>query len=76
MVGRGADALLARGLPLALVRKMAQSIAFLVPASLLTMVCSSEAVANDPTLSVGLITAALGISSFSLAGLYCTHQVR
>ena len=76
VVGRGADALLARGLPLALVRKMAQSIAFLVPASLLTIVCSSEAVANDPTLSVGLITAALGISSFSLAGLYCTHQVR
>jgi hypothetical protein len=29
-----------------------------------------------PALNVALLTVALGFSSFSLAGLYCSHQVR
>lgn len=58
-----------------LTRKAAQCIAFLVPTACLLAV-SSGSEELSPAASVALITAALGISSFSLAGLYCTHQVR
>lgn len=50
-----------------------QNLAFLGPA-----VCMLPLLAgttqNNGTLDVALITAALGLSSFSLAGLYCSHQ--
>lgn len=56
-------------------RKAAQAVAFLVPAVCLTAVAAGSDDLN-PVASVALITVALGVSSFSLAGLYCTHQVR
>ncbi|GBF95767.1 anion transporter chloroplastic-like [Raphidocelis subcapitata] len=73
VAGPASDALIARGAPLPLVRKGAQSVAFLVPtACLLAAAAGNDAL--SPGASVALITAALGVSSFSLAGLYCTHQ--
>jgi ACS family sodium-dependent inorganic phosphate cotransporter len=72
VAGPAADALIARGVPVGAVRKLAQAVAFLVPAGCLLGAAAQPADASGVT--VGLITAALGISSFSLAGLYCTHQ--
>jgi ACS family sodium-dependent inorganic phosphate cotransporter len=73
VAGPASDALIARGVPVAATRKAAQSIAFLVPtACLLAAATGPEHV--TPSASVALITVALGVSSFSLAGLYCTHQ--
>lgn len=72
VAGPAADALIARGVPVATTRKLAQCVAFLVPSA-----CLLAAAAQSPessNMTVALITAALGISSFSLAGLYCTHQ--
>jgi len=69
--GPAADALIARGVPVPTVRKLAQSIAFLVPTACLLAAANPD---QDSNVTVALITAALGISSFSLAGLYCTHQ--
>ena len=71
--GPAADALMSQGVPLGVVRKLAQCTAFLVPSAFLLAACT-PAIAEDTTLTVGCITLALGISSFSLAGLYCTHQ--
>jgi len=71
--GPSADAALAAGVPLPLVRKTAQMIAFLVPSAILLAACT-PAVASHPDLLVACITLSLGLSSFSLAGLYCTHQ--
>jgi ACS family sodium-dependent inorganic phosphate cotransporter len=71
--GSASDALLARGAPLPAVRKGMQCLAFLAPTACLL----GAATLGDrlpPSASVGLITVALGVSSFSLAGLYCTHQ--
>ena len=48
-----------------------QNIALLGPTACLAAV--SVADSADTSLVVPLITAALGLSSFSLAGLYCTH---
>jgi ACS family sodium-dependent inorganic phosphate cotransporter len=70
VAGPAADGLVAAGWEVSHVRKLAQSIAFLVPTACLLAAAASE----DSTLTVAAITAALGISSFSLAGLYCTHQ--
>jgi ACS family sodium-dependent inorganic phosphate cotransporter len=52
------------------VRKLAQSFAFVAPTACLAV----ASVSQDTTTTVAAITAALGLSSFSLAGLYCTHQ--
>jgi ACS family sodium-dependent inorganic phosphate cotransporter len=71
VAGPTADALIARGVPVPNVRKMAQCTAFLLPTACL--LAASQPTDNS-SLTVALITAALGISSFSLAGLYCTHQ--
>lgn len=70
LAGPAADTLIACGWPVARVRKLAQCVAFLVPSACLLAAMTSE----DSTTTVALITAALGISSFSLAGLYCNHQ--
>jgi ACS family sodium-dependent inorganic phosphate cotransporter len=70
VAGPAADGLVAAGWEVSSVRKLAQSIAFLVPTACLLAAAASD----DSTLTVAAITAALGISSFSLAGLYCTHQ--
>eukprot|EP00195_Chlamydomonas_chlamydogama_P013101 CAMPEP_0202904050 /NCGR_PEP_ID=MMETSP1392-20130828/27648_1 /ASSEMBLY_ACC=CAM_ASM_000868 /TAXON_ID=225041 /ORGANISM="Chlamydomonas chlamydogama, Strain SAG 11-48b" /LENGTH=531 /DNA_ID=CAMNT_0049591503 /DNA_START=299 /DNA_END=1894 /DNA_ORIENTATION=- len=68
-----ADTLISKGLPLSTVRKLAQCTAFLVPSALLLAACHPYVV-DSTVLTVAAITASLGISSFSLAGLYCTHQ--
>ena len=73
--GPAADALVGKGLPVATVRKLAQCVAFLVPAALLLAMGNPD-VEESSNLTIACITLALGISSFSLAGLYCTHQVR
>jgi ACS family sodium-dependent inorganic phosphate cotransporter len=67
--GTVADALIARGMPVAHVRKLAQCTAFLGPSLCLL----GAALTDDSTATVGFITAALGLASFSLAGLYCNH---
>jgi len=72
--GALADALISRGAPTAVVRKLAQCIAFLIPSSLLLLASHNPCTADNNTAAVATITAALGLSSFSLAGLYCTHQ--
>ncbi|GAX80839.1 hypothetical protein CEUSTIGMA_g8274.t1 [Chlamydomonas eustigma] len=68
-----ADVLVSNGVAVGLVRKVSQCTAFLVPSAFLLAACTPY-VANSSTLTVGCITLALGVSSFSLAGLYCTHQ--
>ncbi|KAF8069573.1 ANTR6 [Scenedesmus sp. PABB004] len=72
VAGPAADALIGRGVPVPAVRKLAQCTAFLVPAACLAAAGAQQG--SEPGAAVALITAALGISSFSLAGLYCTHQ--
>uniref|UniRef100_A0A383V629 Major facilitator superfamily (MFS) profile domain-containing protein n=1 Tax=Tetradesmus obliquus TaxID=3088 RepID=A0A383V629_TETOB len=71
VAGPTADALIARGVPVPTVRKIAQCTAFLLPTACLL---AASQPTDDSSWTVALITAALGISSFSLAGLYCTHQ--
>jgi ACS family sodium-dependent inorganic phosphate cotransporter len=39
-----------------------------------TACLAAASASDDTTVTVAAITAALGLSSFSLAGLYCTHQ--
>ncbi|KAF6265210.1 major facilitator superfamily domain-containing protein [Scenedesmus sp. NREL 46B-D3] len=71
VAGPTADALIARGVPVPTVRKIAQCTAFLLPTACLL---AASLPTDNSSSTVALITAALGISSFSLAGLYCTHQ--
>ncbi len=73
VAGRASDHLIASGAPLARVRKMAQTTAFLVPTACLALAAASPCSPDDSTTVVACITAALGMSSFSLAGLYCSH---
>ncbi|KAG1659650.1 hypothetical protein FOA52_007237 [Chlamydomonas sp. UWO 241] len=68
--GPAADAALEAGVPLPLVRKVAQCTAFVLPSALLLAAASPDMPGSE---TVGYITVALGVSSFSLAGLYCTH---
>ncbi|CAD7700176.1 unnamed protein product [Ostreobium quekettii] len=70
VAGPMADFLVERGWETSVVRKLAQCMAFLGPAACLTAATLTE----DSVLRVGLITTALGLSSFSMAGLYCNHQ--
>eukprot|EP00798_Chlamydomonas_sp_ICE-L_P006488 gene6488-3124_t len=58
---------------MASVRKLAQFTAFLIPSALLIGACT-DVVASNSNFVVASITLSLGVSSFSLAGLYCTHQ--
>lgn len=74
VAGRAADSLIASGVPLPTVRKAAQCTAFLVPATLLSALWLCEGINTDAQLTVATVTLALGASSFSLAGLYCTHS--
>ncbi|MEW5305543.1 MAG: hypothetical protein WDW36_008077 [Sanguina aurantia] len=69
VAGSLADTLISKGLAVGTVRKLAQGLAFLGPCTCLLAACYSE----DSNVTVAAITAALGVSSFSLAGLYCTH---
>ena len=66
-----ADALLEAGVSLGAARKAAQAAAFLPPAA--ALVAAGTLARGDGPMTVALIAAALGLSSFSLAGLYCNH---
>jgi ACS family sodium-dependent inorganic phosphate cotransporter len=83
LAGPLADGLVARGWPVSRVRKLAQGAAFVVPSLCLLAASALAGGVGSPAddggpwaarLTVALITAGLGASSFSLAGLYCTHQ--
>jgi ACS family sodium-dependent inorganic phosphate cotransporter len=69
VAGPLADGLIARGVAVGNVRKLAQSAAFVGPAACL----GAAAAAGDGDVAVALITLSLGLASFSLAGLYCNH---
>jgi len=70
IAGPSADALISRGVPTGTVRKAAQSAAFLGPAACLV---GASVIDDRPLVCVALVTMSLGLSSFSLAGLYCNH---
>lgn len=70
IAGPCADALISRGVPTGVVRKGAQTAAFLGPAACLT---GASLIENNQIASMALVTVSLGLSSFSLAGLYCNH---
>lgn len=74
LAGSAADALVQRGVRLPLVRKGAQNVAFLLPTACLLAASFVPAVADSSAATVAAITISLGVSSFSLAGLFCTHQ--
>jgi ACS family sodium-dependent inorganic phosphate cotransporter len=69
LAGPSADALISRGVPVETVRKASQCLAFLGPAACLGAASFME---SGPA-SVALVTLALGLASFSLAGLYSNH---
>lgn len=69
LAGPSADALISRGVPVETVRKASQCLAFLGPAACLGAASFME---SGPA-SVALVTMALGLASFSLAGLYSNH---
>jgi MFS transporter, ACS family, solute carrier family 17 (sodium-dependent inorganic phosphate cotransporter), other len=68
--GQIADKLIENDVPVRRVRLLAQSTAFLAPATCLIAACSFQ----GSYASIVCIAAALGLNSFALAGLYCTHQ--
>ena len=70
IAGPSADAMISRGVSTGTVRKAAQSAAFLGPAACLL---GASVVQDQPLTSMALVTLSLGLSSFSLAGLYCNH---
>lgn len=70
IAGPTADALISNGVATTTVRKVAQSAAFLGPAACLT---GASLIDDNPIASMALVTVSLGLSSFSLAGLYCNH---
>lgn len=70
IAGPSADALISYGVSTDTVRKIAQSAAFLGPAACLL---GASVVQDQPLTSMALVTLSLGLSSFSLAGLYCNH---
>jgi ACS family sodium-dependent inorganic phosphate cotransporter len=78
VVGPVADALVARGLSVTAVRKLAQGVAFLGPACcMLTLAALTPAAGAPPppvALVVALMSAAFALSGWSRAGLYCNHQ--
>lgn len=72
VTGQIADFFISKGVNVGTVRKSCQAVAFLVPACLL----GSLTLQNEDggmVYSVAMVALSLAISSFSLAGLYCTH---
>uniref|UniRef100_A0ACD5YC60 Uncharacterized protein n=1 Tax=Avena sativa TaxID=4498 RepID=A0ACD5YC60_AVESA len=67
-----ADNLISTGVDTTKVRKICQTIAFLSPAAF--MMLSSVDLGLPPWVIVAFLTSGLALSSFALAGLYCTHQ--
>ncbi|GMH37108.1 hypothetical protein BSKO_04981 [Bryopsis sp. KO-2023] len=70
IAGPLADFLIGKGFAVSNVRKAAQCTAFLGP--LLCLVGAT--ISDNGVVDTVSITTALGLSSFSLAGLYCNHQ--
>lgn len=68
--GQLADKLIESKVPVRTVRLLAQCTAFLVPSGCLVAACMFQGTYT----SIVFIAAALGLNSFALAGLYCTHQ--
>ncbi len=73
VAGTMGNKLIAAGVPLPRVRKLAQSMGFLLPTACLALASQVPCTPEDSATAVACITAALGLSSFSLAGLYCSH---
>lgn len=69
VAGQAADGLMARGVGVGVVRRTAQATAFLAPAGCLAAASATQ----GSDLCVAFVTAGLGLNSFALAGLYCTH---
>ena len=73
VAGPASDAALTRGWSVEAARKAAQAAAFLAPAACLAGVGLWSLPAGDGAATLALVTAALGLSSLSLVGLYCNH---
>ncbi|CAM6050041.1 unnamed protein product [Sphagnum compactum] len=67
-----ADHFISHGTDITLVRKVCQSIAFLAPAACLAI--ASAKLNVNPRVEVAVLATGIGLSSFTLAGLYCTYQ--
>lgn len=67
-----ADTLISKGVETTTVRKLCQTIGFISPAICMTI--SSLDIGLSPWTIVAVLTTGLALSSFALAGLYCTHQ--
>ncbi|GBG81564.1 hypothetical protein CBR_g32555 [Chara braunii] len=67
-----ADRLIGRGVDVTVVRKLCQTIGFLSPATCLGITALNPQL--DTTAVISLLTGGLGLNTFVLAGLYCTHQ--
>jgi ACS family sodium-dependent inorganic phosphate cotransporter len=77
-VGPVADGMVKRGVSLTTVRKIAQGLAFVIPAACM-VACAlltppTGVAANVPVL-VGLLSVGFAFGAWSRAGLYCNHQV-
>lgn len=71
IAGPSADFLVNSGWKTAVVRKLFQCMAFLGPCAALAGAMQHQ---DDGLLNIGFVSLALGLSSFSLGGLYCNHQ--
>jgi len=80
LVGPAADALVAQGVSITAVRKLAQGLAFLGPALCMVgcgMLVPQGAViagGSSSRLIVSLLSVAFALGAWSRAGLYCNHQ--
>jgi ACS family sodium-dependent inorganic phosphate cotransporter len=76
VVGPVADSLVARGLSVTAVRKLAQGVAFLGPAACMLSLAALSAGGAPPPVAavVALMSLAFALSGWSRAGLYCNHQ--
>lgn len=77
-VGPVADGLVKRGMALTSVRKIAQGLAFVIPAACMVACAAltpATGVAANVPLLVGLLSVGFAFGAWSRAGLYCNHQV-
>ncbi|KAF6256196.1 carbohydrate transporter [Scenedesmus sp. NREL 46B-D3] len=77
VVGPVADGLVKRGMSLTKVRKIAQGLAFVIPAACMVacaLLTPPPGVAANVPLLVGLLSVGFAFGAWSRAGLYCNHQ--
>eukprot|EP00899_Mesostigma_viride_P006938 jgi/Mesvir1/16245/Mv08496-RA.2 len=72
IAGQLADWLLGQGWSATHTRRLCQSIAFLGPSTCMALACWAPALSHGQV--VALLTLGSSLSSFALAGLFCTHQ--